>query len=121
LLLLRTVIGVAAVAESVFYFSGSEIGPKSLIAGLVLAVSGVVLLIGFRTQLAGIVFALTKFLVLISWVGRPAGDPIASLWADLYAVSIAVAVVLLGPGSVSLDNRLFGPREIIIPGTTRRA
>jgi uncharacterized membrane protein YphA (DoxX/SURF4 family) len=121
LLLLRTVIGASAIAESAFYFFGSETEVKSFIAGLVLAVTGSVLLIGFRTQLAGIVFALTKFLVLISWVSRPAADPITSLWTDLYAVSIAFAVVLLGPGSLSLDSRLFGPREIIIPEKDRQA
>jgi uncharacterized membrane protein YphA (DoxX/SURF4 family) len=32
---------------------------------------------------------------------------------------ISVALVLLGPGAVSLDARLFGRREIIIPGPPR--
>jgi hypothetical protein len=29
--------------------------------------------------------------------------------------AIAVAVIFLGPGALSLDARLFGRREIIIP------
>ena len=33
----------------------------------------------------------------------------------------AVAVALLGPGALSLDCRLFGPREIVIPTPTRRS
>ncbi len=32
---------------------------------------------------------------------------------------ILVALVFLGPGAFSLDARLFGRREIIIPGTHR--
>jgi len=31
----------------------------------------------------------------------------------------AVALALLGPGAFSLDGRLFGRREIVIPPATR--
>jgi hypothetical protein len=33
---------------------------------------------------------------------------------------IALAVICLGPGALSLDARLFGRREIIIPTSFRK-
>ncbi len=54
-----------------------------------------------------------------SLLGRQrAGD---SPWAAIYAISIAIAVALIGPGSVSLDCRLYGPREVIIPAADRNS
>jgi hypothetical protein len=32
----------------------------------------------------------------------------------------AVALALLGPGAFSLDGRLFGRREIVIPPSSRK-
>ena len=40
---------------------------------------------------------------------------LASSIAHLNLAIICVALVLLGPGAFSLDARLFGRREIIIP------
>jgi len=36
----------------------------------------------------------------------------------MQTIAGAVSVALLGPGAFSLDSRLFGRREIIIPDTT---
>ena len=47
-------------------------------------------------------------------------DPSAPhLFAATYATTIGIAVALLGPGAISLDYRLFGPREIMIPPARR--
>jgi len=119
LLLLRIVIGVTALVESGLYVSGSGLEPKGFFLGSVLVVSGALLLIGYQTVPASLVFASAKLATLLSWVGRPRASD--SPWATLYAISIAVAVALIGPGSVSLDCRLYGPREIIIPAGERRS
>jgi uncharacterized membrane protein YphA (DoxX/SURF4 family) len=118
------VIGVTALVESALYFSGFGLEPKGLLVGLVLVVSGTLLLIGLRTAAASVVFASVKLASLVSWigvswVGRARVADSAS--TALYAIAIAIAVALLGPGSVSLDARLHGPREIIIPGANRRS
>ena len=118
LLFLRVVIGITALVESGLYFSSSGLDPKRIGIGVVLAVSGLLLLIGLRTALASVIFASVKFAALFSWIDRAGAAD--SRWAALYAIAIAVAVALLGPGSVSLDCRLFGPREIIIPPESRR-
>jgi uncharacterized membrane protein YphA (DoxX/SURF4 family) len=121
LFLLRAVIGANALAESVFYFSGSGLDLKGLVAGLLLVVSGSLLLIGFWTTPASVVFLSIKVAILISKASRPVSDAIDSPWVALYAVTIAIAVALVGPGSISLDCRHFGPREIIIPPTQRES
>jgi uncharacterized membrane protein YphA (DoxX/SURF4 family) len=121
LLLLRAIIGITALVESVLYFSGPGPEPQSVVVGLVLAVSGSLLLIGLWTLLASVVFASIMVVTSVFWVGRPVENAINSPLVALFAITIAIAVALLGPGSMSLDCRLFGPREIIIPATDRRS
>jgi hypothetical protein len=43
----------------------------------------------------------------------------ANAYAGFDLAAISVALVLLGPGSFSLDACLFGRREIIIPERRR--
>jgi hypothetical protein len=40
-------------------------------------------------------------------------------WIVALVLAVAAAVVPLGPGALSLDARLFGRREIIIPRSPR--
>jgi len=82
------------------------------------AASGAVLLIGFSTPVTSVLAGLGSAAVALS------GDPAS---ADLFharlsvflIVTMAVAVILIGPGAFSLDARLFGRREIIIPQPSR--
>jgi uncharacterized membrane protein YphA (DoxX/SURF4 family) len=55
--------------------------------------------------------------ILINFVRFPSNQTpaLASSIAHLNLAMICVALVLLGPGAFSLDARLFGRREIIIP------
>src|SRR5262249_9740807 len=41
--------------------------------------------------------------------------------AAILVVVIAAAVILLGPGAFSVDARLFGRREIVVPRSTHRS
>ena len=74
-------------------------------------VSGASLLIGFltpgATTVAGLAFVMLAF---------ASGAPAAGLFLDrpgaLSLALVAAALVLLGPGALSLDARLFGRREI---------
>jgi putative oxidoreductase len=34
-------------------------------------------------------------------------------------ITLAVTIALLGPGAFSLDARMFGRREILVPNTSR--
>lgn len=82
------------------------------IIGLLAIVSGILLLIGFLTPVVcPIVFAGNAAAVILS----VASNQNAAVLPEIYAIGLAAAVALLGPGAFSLDARIFGRREIIIP------
>jgi uncharacterized membrane protein YphA (DoxX/SURF4 family) len=84
---------------------------------LLTVASGTALLIGYLTPFAGVLAALFSSGSVFSWFPLPHLDLFeARLTAGLAAV-IVVALVCLGPGAYSLDARLFGRREIIIPSS----
>ncbi len=115
LLLLRVAIGVAAVGQGVIYLShaGGRTFELLFSCALLLA-GGVCLLIGFLTPL---VAALIGIAVLVNAVSLPlrGGYLFNNKLATVEIVVMAVAIGLLGPGAFSVDARLFGRREIVIP------
>ena len=77
--------------------------------------SGVALVAGFLSVLAGSAIALGVIGMALGWFLSPAAglfDP--SITTGLVVV-VATYIVLLGPGALSVDARLFGFREIVIP------
>jgi putative oxidoreductase len=111
LLLLRSAVGLAALAEGAAVLAaGNEMGMVMRGADGTLAIaSGTLLLIGFLTPIAAAVSVLA---VAIGVFVAPLPD--AAL-ASVFVVIVSVAIVLLGPGAFSLDSHLFGRREIVIP------
>jgi uncharacterized membrane protein YphA (DoxX/SURF4 family) len=89
------------------------------LAGWLAIASGTLLLIGFLTPIAGTVAALAAIGVAFSWFPAPAANLFDAKLPTALVVVVAVAIVLLGPGALSLDARLFGRREIIIPHQSR--
>ena len=85
------------------------------LAWLVLG-SGILLLLGLLTPLAASVSALAETMVYL-WHPVWAGSFLGLLTAD--ATVVAVAIILLGPGAISLDAHFFGRRKIIIPRVNR--
>jgi uncharacterized membrane protein YphA (DoxX/SURF4 family) len=82
--------------------------------GLALA-SGLLLLMGFLTPVAGLVLGLSSVGIALSWFPPPPTHLVRDGVACLLVVVVASAIILLGPGAFSLDCYLFGHREIIIP------
>jgi uncharacterized membrane protein YphA (DoxX/SURF4 family) len=77
--------------------------------------TGAALLIGFLTPAFSALFCLK---IVFSLCIVPSTPCCNHLWCNLpgiYAVVISIALMIFGPGAFSLDARLFGRREIIIP------
>ena len=84
------------------------------VGSLAIAV-GAAILVGFLTPAASAVATVGYLMTGVSpSLMTEANNHISALTAFNLAV-ISAALVLLGPGAFSLDARLFGRREIIIP------
>jgi uncharacterized membrane protein YphA (DoxX/SURF4 family) len=95
--------------------TGSNATFGTWITGSLALLSGMLLLVGFLTPVAA---ALTSVPAIRMWVSiYPAlsSKPMAFELLIAALPAIAFALVLLGPGAYSLDARLFGLRQIIIP------
>jgi hypothetical protein len=116
LLLLRAAGGAVLIAEGAAYLSDKdELGWLALVVFSVSAVVGLLLLIGFLTRPVAVVATVIGVSILFSWFPKlKAVQPVSPMTDALFAV-IALAVICLGPGAYSIDARLFGRREIIIP------
>jgi len=110
LLLLRIAIGGSAIIHGV-----NCIRAHSPAAGIVELASGVLLLIGFLTPIVSMLLALGAAAVAYGKFPVFSAGVIEDYWMNISVALIATAVVLLGPGSISVDARLFGRRKITIP------
>jgi len=84
-------------------------------AGLLAAAGGASLVIGFLTPVAGATAALGGIGIVVWWPLPTRPFLLDGRLAATLTVAMAAAVVLLGPGAISVDARLFGRREITIP------
>lgn len=115
LLLLRTVFAGALVVQGVCYLRETDLTLVSATVGLVSLASGALLLVGLVTPIAGAVVGVEGIGVLSSVLPSCTPPPILSGISLVFAAAILMAIIILGPGAFSLDARLFGRREIIIP------
>lgn len=104
LFFLRAALGIGSIVQGTLWLGDSRVAPVWL--GFMALVVGGLLTIGLLTPIA-------TTLVVLSSAG------LASLFDSklsvLFAAAIAIGIFLLGPGAHSVDARLFGRREILIP------
>ena len=116
LVFLRAAVATVLFTQSIAYFSHQrEHGFLMAAAMSVMCAAGSLLLIGFLTRLVALVVAIVSVTSIFTWFPGSNVGPLATLMTAVLCVAIAVAVICLGPGALSLDARLFGRREIIIP------
>ncbi len=116
LLVLRAAIGFTLVSQGILYLSDSHTPSLAMWAvALLMVASGALALIGYMTPLAVFVGGLISVASLLPWFPAPAPNLFVTRLAAILTAAIGIAIVCLGPGAFSLDARLFGRREIIIP------
>lgn len=100
LLLLRIVSGVLLIRRG-------SIDPHSIVMQSLDAIAGALLIAGLWTPVAG-----ALVVVYQSWAAITApGDPSSAV----LLATIGAALAMLGPGSTSLDNQLFGRKRFSTP------
>jgi hypothetical protein len=120
LLLLRAALGVVLLVQAaVCIVDWHVLGFLTLSVGLLTVATGALLLIGYLTPFASVLAGLFCVGCAFSW--PPNLELFAAKLTAALATVIAVALVCLGPGAFSLDARLFGRREIIIPSPSQES
>ena len=118
LLLLRATIGVTAIVQGGVYLAKPDNSILGMwMVGVLAVASGALLLIGFLTKAASVLTGLSS--VGLFWVSALPLNSFDTRLSLLFVIVMTAAIILLGPGAFSLDSRLFGRREIIIPHNTR--
>ena len=120
LLLLRVLVGGTTLGAGLIVAGTIEAGRYGrvcLSVGPILF--GSLLILGFWTRTGALLIALASACVAFGWT--PVAAPL--VWPAGPAAAMALvssAVALLGPGGFSLDARLFGHREIVLPRLSDR-
>ena len=115
LLLLRAVMGAAMIVQAGPFVSASDATAASWLLGVLALASGCLLLIGFLTPVAGVVVGLDVLGISLSAAQSAEPGVFDSRTALVFGLTILVAIIGAGPGRFSVDARVFGRREIIIP------
>lgn len=116
LLFLRLAAGAVLIVQGIASLGDKhDPGVLVLTAMLVMSLLGLFLLIGFLTRLVAVAAVVATLGCIFSLFPVSKVGPLMTPATAALAVAIAIAVSCLGPGAMSLDARLFGRREIIIP------
>jgi len=90
-----------------------------VLSGLLGVAGGAALLVGFLTPIAGALVCLGALGMGFSLLPAPEPNLLDARLTIIFAGIMTAAIVFLGPGAFSIDARLFGRREIIIPPLRR--
>jgi uncharacterized membrane protein YphA (DoxX/SURF4 family) len=115
LLLLRAVSGTAIVVQGGFYLGEPGRTLATWVVGLTALLVGSLILVGFVTPVAGAAAGLGTVAAMLSLLPPSTKSVFDSTPSLIFGMTMLVTIVSVGPGAFSLDARMFGRREIIIP------
>jgi len=96
-------LGIASVLEA---------PPLTIIVlEIIAAGAGILLLIGLWTPVAGTLAATVQVWIACSRAFSHSGDP----WSSMAPAVLGAVLAMVGPGSWSIDARLFGRKRIDMP------
>lgn len=122
LLLLRAAVGGTVLVQGVIYLTDRNYPVlRAWTVGLAVIAIGVSILIGFLTPVSSILAGLASLSIALSWFPAPAQNLFDTSLSIISVIVMAAAIILLGPGAFSVDARVFGHREIIIPASNRNS
>lgn len=120
LLLLRVVVGMSLAFQGAGYFADwTSLTFKTLTIGALCIASGTCLVAGLLTPFACTFTVLSCIGFSSSWLPLPAHDVLSGNLVIVNMTVMAIVIAVLGPGAFSLDSRMFGRREIVIPPSVR--
>jgi uncharacterized membrane protein YphA (DoxX/SURF4 family) len=122
LLLLRVLLGITILAHSAILLGDhKKFAIWTLIFGVIGITTGTLLVIGFLTPFISIFVSIAAIAIsLLSFLSFPVASHDVNISLGCIML-VAVAITFLGPGAFSLDARMFGRREIIIPDIERNS
>jgi hypothetical protein len=106
---MRLVVGSALVVRASPTLWGAPPVSMTTIASACLAGSGILLIPGLWTPIAGALVALVAIWQILTL----AGDP----WISLLAGTIGGGLAMVGPGFWSVDAYLFGWKRVVAPNS----
>jgi uncharacterized membrane protein YphA (DoxX/SURF4 family) len=110
LLLLRILTSVALIYFGVVGILGAP-SLTTVVLQIIGAGTGLLLLAGLWTPVAGLLAAIVKVWIASSRFLSHSGDP----WIAVMQAVLGAALAMVGPGAWSIDARLFGRKHIVFP------
>ena len=100
------------IAQLVAYVGSTKLSVLGWVVTALVLIIASCLLAGFMTPIAAIVIGLGAVALALSSL-------LDTNQTLLNVIVLTAAIALLGPGAFSIDARMFGRREILIPNTPR--
>jgi uncharacterized membrane protein YphA (DoxX/SURF4 family) len=117
LLLLRATAAFGLIGQGIAYIGDQhDRGALIAVAAALMIGFGALLLIGSLTRFAAVAGGIASAASLFSWFPTPRIGIFQTDITAVLAIVIVAALMCLGSGAFSVDARLFGRREVIIPG-----
>jgi uncharacterized membrane protein YphA (DoxX/SURF4 family) len=121
LLILRSALGCALVLRAfACLHGGHNLNPLIAVTMLLMVLSALLIIAGYRTRVAVVAATVAIVVSMIACIGGPILQVLDTRTTEVFAIMIAAALACLGPGAFSLDSRMFGRREIVIPRSPHR-